>query len=53
MKNGRHFVNFKPEDFENAGFRFHVNGKHYKNGAFKNAYATYKLDIPMPKFTQT
>jgi len=26
---------FKPEEFENAGFAFSVDGKHFENGAFQ------------------
>ena len=25
---------FKTEEFENSGFRFRVDGKHFENGAF-------------------
>ena len=35
MKYCRQFVIFKPEEFENAGFRFRVDGKHYEKGAFQ------------------
>ena len=37
-------------NLKNAGFRFRVHGKYYENGAFRNANATDKLAIPLPKF---
>ena len=29
---------FKPEELQNAGFRFRVDGKHFENGAFRKRW---------------
>ena len=29
---------FKPEEFENAAFRFSLDGKHFENGAFRKRW---------------
>ena len=40
---------FKPAEFENAGFFFRVDGKHFENGAFWKRWRQF----PCPSFLQT
>ena len=42
---------FKPEEFENAGFRFRVNEKHFVNGAFQNRWRHDNHVIPLAEFS--
>jgi len=42
---------FKPEELQNAGFRFRVDGKHFENGAFRNRWRNDNHVIPMTEFS--